>query len=323
MDMTLTIEVAFVLLCVIGFQEYLLRQEKKRATLQREHYFWMAAAAELYLFDYDARRDDMRLSEACAYLLGLPEHIPEFSHAERSGRRKVSPEGMLKLHQAMQSNQRGQELAITRQDGVKKFYRISSRRFNDYGDYKLSRIMGIFADVTADVVKEQRLAQKASLDQLTGAYNRGAIHQLVEQELHAQQEAEQRGAFLMLDIDHFKEINDSSGHQAGDAILCGLTDILRHYTRTGDYVGRMGGDEFCVFLRNIPSREAATHFCERIRAAVPQKLSFGQEHRPATISIGCTLTKNYDSFDVLYARADKSLYQAKQSGRNQFVLDAF
>ena len=320
--MTLTIEVAFVLCCVIGFQAYLIEREKKHATLQQEHYFWMAAAAELYLFDYDARRDDMRLSEACAYLLQLPEHIPHFSHAER-GRRRLSPEGLLKLHQAMQSNQRGQELAITRQNGVKKFYRISSRRFNDYGDYKLSRIMGIFADVTADVVKEQRLAQKASLDQLTGAYNRGAIHQLVEQELREHQESEQQGAFLMLDIDHFKEINDSSGHQAGDAILCGLTDILRRHTRTGDYVGRMGGDEFCVFLKNIPSREAAAHFCERIRAEVPQKLSFGTERKPATISVGCTMTKNYDSFDVLYARADKSLYQAKQGGRNQFVLDAF
>lgn len=318
--MTLTIEVAFVLLCVIGILLWMLWREKQWSRKQQEHYFWMAAAADLYIFDYDARHDDMRLSESCAYLLQLPEYIKNFSAAAKSAKDSLQQDSMDKLQQAMQTNQRGKDLAITRPNGQREFYRISSHRFCDYGDYRLNRVMGIFADVTNDVIKENRLAQKAKIDPLTGIYNRRAIAQLVESDFNDILADGSQGAFLMLDVDHFKNINDTSGHQAGDAILCGLTALLQKHSREGDYIGRMGGDEFCIFLKDMPSHEAVARYCERIIQEVPQKLHFGEEQTPATISIGGTLTKDYDSFQLLYGRADKALYEAKQGGRNQFVL---
>jgi diguanylate cyclase (GGDEF)-like protein len=127
----------------------------------------------------------------------------------------------------------------------------------------------------------------------------------------------------MLDIDHFKKINDEHGHAAGDAILRQLAEILRHASRAEDMVFRYGGEEFAAILTNAPLK-IALQIAERIRTQV-EASSFQWEGRkiPVTLSIGVAVAGGKDADgEALIRAADAALYQAKQSGRNRVAADA-
>lgn len=317
--MTEFIEIVFLLLVVIGVLIYLLLRERRHSHEQQEHYFWMAAAAELYIFDYDAQRDSLRLSEACSYLLQLPTTIRKYSKVRDSFTTPAQRHGISYLERAMREDSKDLLFESKNAEGHDVYYRVSARRFCDHGDYKLNRVMGIFADVTADTLRERKLKLRAATDQLTGVYNRGAINGLVADALEEDRHEDKQDAFVMLDIDHFKEINDTHGHQVGDAAICELVTTIRRNIRSTDYVGRMGGDEFCLFLRDVPSAAFVEGFCDRIRAEVAAShtvLGPGA----ITISVGATLTTPYDDFTSLYSHADQALYRAKRAGRNSVVV---
>src|SRR5690606_15019603 len=123
-------------------------------------------------------------------------------------------------------------------------------------------------------------------------------------------------AVLLVDIDNFKSINDSQGHQMGDAVLRALAEALRHSVRPGDITARLGGDEFLIFARNC-DRQGAAHIAGRLLEtvrAVRAPVAF-------TVSVGCGITTGTQSgFDLLYRQADAALYRAKNGGRDCYVI---
>jgi diguanylate cyclase (GGDEF)-like protein len=125
---------------------------------------------------------------------------------------------------------------------------------------------------------------------------------------------------LLIDIDHFKKVNDKHGHLAGDDVLRHMTQVVSDALRTGDVIGRYGGEEFAVFMPNTNESEAAI-LAERIRAAV-ENAPFvdGKLHIKITVSIGAadSLQAGYD-FKGLIAAADATLYAAKKGGRNKVL----
>lgn len=171
-------------------------------------------------------------------------------------------------------------------------------------------------------VELQRLA---TIDPLTGVFNR---RQFFESGLHEFLRTRRYGntmSLLMLDIDHFKVVNDSWGHPTGDHVLVALAEIIGSLVRGQDTVGRLGGEEFAVVL---PETElsGAVASAERLRAAVEQaELAGAVGDRQAvrvTISVGVAVSAVDDvSFEAVLARADKRLYQAKETGRNRVVAD--
>lgn len=167
-----------------------------------------------------------------------------------------------------------------------------------------------------------RLQIHAMTDSLTGWLNRGAFTTQVETAL-ARSNAnggDRPGALLVIDIDRFKSVNDSLGHQAGDAALHAITTVLRKQLREHDIFGRLGGEEFGVFLVDA-DHEIACEIAERCRAAV-ETLQFeadGETH-PLSISIGVSPVRGLTSFEATYRDADRKLYHAKESGRNRVVV---
>lgn len=133
----------------------------------------------------------------------------------------------------------------------------------------------------------------------------------------------QRGVCVMLiDIDHFKRINDTRGHDAGDRIINGVVQVLRQAVRTGDHVGRWGGEEFVILCAGT-TRQGAENLAERIRVSVADGV-FERDVRPLriTISIGVAMTKSGESFEMTLKNADELLYKAKESGRNCVVIES-
>lgn len=169
---------------------------------------------------------------------------------------------------------------------------------------------------------EQRLQEMATTDFLTGLYNRRSFMQRIQSELARMQRGTPRPvAVLMLDLDHFKVVNDTYGHVAGDAVLRHVAELIRNSLREVDFAGRFGGEEFVLLLTDA-DLEGAGHLAERLRVCIEQKpTSWNNGTIPITVSIGLTLLRKEDALaEEAVNRADEALYRAKAQGRNQVVI---
>lgn len=161
------------------------------------------------------------------------------------------------------------------------------------------------------------LTRRAALDPLTGTYNRRTLAELADRGI-AQARREGAGfGVLLLDVDHFKRINDTLGHAAGDDALQRLVGILRDGMRAQDTLGRMGGEEFIVLLPGVGAAQAVAA-AERLRGAVEQaRPVLAGTPWPMTVSIGVAALAGDEDFEALLRRADGAMYAAKRAGRNR------
>jgi len=157
-------------------------------------------------------------------------------------------------------------------------------------------------------------------DSLTGLLNRRAIEYLLDREIQRLQRFGEGFSVLIVDIDHFKRINDRLGHAAGDVVLCAVAKALQVQAREVDRVARFGGEEFCVILPHT-LHEGALQAAERLRDAIRNlSIEWQDEVISVTVSTGvATAHRTDDALDDLLQRADQALYQAKEAGRNRVV----
>jgi diguanylate cyclase (GGDEF)-like protein len=166
---------------------------------------------------------------------------------------------------------------------------------------------------------EQAMRSLASYDSLTGLLSRHAFFDNANNYVSLAKREAKSFSVLIIDLDHFKQINDHHGHPAGDAVLKLFADVINSVARRSDIIGRVGGEEFAVVLPSTSCSEAL-EFSERLHQAINKAvLKFNDAAIRYTASIGLTEfdTDSRDSIDDLLARADLALYQAKQAGRNQ------
>lgn len=182
-------------------------------------------------------------------------------------------------------------------------------------------------DVTEKVEKNRRYAREreylkdcAARDSMTRLLNRGTMEERIKEELEAVEEG-QNYAYIALDLDNFKQINDMYGHWAGDSIIMGISNILREVYGNNARIGRMGGDEFAVFISDVKDRMwiqgQADEVLYRLRR---QKEMIGMAEEP-TASIGIAFgPEDGTSFRELYHRADAALYQVKKEEKNSIAI---
>ncbi|MCX6113410.1 MAG: GGDEF domain-containing protein [Proteobacteria bacterium] len=169
-----------------------------------------------------------------------------------------------------------------------------------------------------ETVFHDELHNLAHLDGLTGCYNRKYIIDYMETEVKRCQKLEIPFSMLIFDLDHFKKVNDTYGHLAGDYVLKETVKLFKEKVlRASDVLGRYGGEEFCIILSEAPIR-TATDIAERLRKAVERhNYIFDGNKMDITISIGVASMKAGDAAVTLLETADKALYKAKESGRNK------
>ncbi|MEQ6888769.1 GGDEF domain-containing protein [Halomonas sp. CS7] len=163
------------------------------------------------------------------------------------------------------------------------------------------------------------MRHQSHTDVLTGLFNRRRLQEVAEQEFARRQRHDAPLSLMLLDLDHFKRVNDAYGHPVGDEVLTSFAETLQRQVRRLDTVARMGGEEFAVLLPNTDGR-AARQLAERILGAtraMPLPEEAG-DHR-LTVSIGVSEARQGDSFEHLYTRADRRLYGAKEAGRDRVV----
>lgn len=182
-------------------------------------------------------------------------------------------------------------------------------------------VVGIAEDITEKKQLQGELQRLATTDVLTQSSNRRHFFDCAR---GAFEKARQDGtalAFLLLDIDDFKQINDTYGHPTGDHVLLRIADSGKTVLRRGDLFGRIGGEEFAAMFPDC-TPEMAQHVAERLQREI-QRLSFSHEDQTFGVTVSQGLTGIVDSdetLDSLFARADAAMYQAKRQGKNQIVL---
>ncbi len=167
--------------------------------------------------------------------------------------------------------------------------------------------------------KQEELRVKAERDPLTGLYNKGHSREVIGEALAV---PDTKKALLVLDMDGFKKVNDNLGHLFGDAVISDMALSLADVFESSDILGRMGGDEFVVLMRDAESCEAITARCERLREELRRSFEYGDGlSLKVSGSIGIALSPEHGTdYDELFARADAALYEAKKRGRDTQVF---
>jgi len=167
----------------------------------------------------------------------------------------------------------------------------------------------------------EKLARLSQTDALTQLNNRHHWNNLIDNEFKRVKRYEQISTLMMLDIDHFKKVNDTYGHVAGDKVIAAVSEVIRDNVRETDFAARYGGEEFVICLTNTPANNAVI-LAERLRKAIESISIIDDENTiKVTISIGMAdFTAATDTIDSWTKKADNALYQSKENGRNQFTI---
>lgn len=179
----------------------------------------------------------------------------------------------------------------------------------------------------AELIRELKatrheLAKRAATDPLTGLLNRRAFEQRLNQELALVRRGAPPASLMLIDLDHFKTVNDTLGHQAGDEVIVRFTELCREVFRQADVIGRWGGEEFVVMLPRASVAEAQ-HAAERLHQLLATTPMLDDTSSPLhiTASIGICSLIGSDNLDECVHRTDELLYQAKEHGRNRTVCE--
>jgi diguanylate cyclase (GGDEF)-like protein len=194
------------------------------------------------------------------------------------------------------------------------------RRFTEHELSQLESLLTSLLYPLRNALLYRNASLSALRDPLTGAGNRIAMEQSLTREVEIARRQQQPLSVLMLDIDHFKGINDTHGHATGDEVLRAVADAIKDHLRNIDQVFRFGGEEFLIVLTNT-GREPAALVGERLRHAALQ-LTYPVKGRAVelTVSLGCSTLLPGESPDSLLRRADSALYAAKRQGRNRLEM---
>jgi diguanylate cyclase (GGDEF)-like protein/PAS domain S-box-containing protein len=187
-------------------------------------------------------------------------------------------------------------------------------------DGDVTRMSGVFVDLHDRKLAEQKIAHAARHDSMTGLVNREEVRRVVNQTVSS--DGNGKFCLLTLDLDRFKHINDTFGHEAGDVVLNTVTSRLKKIGRDRDIVARLGGDEFATVIpADINWQDVGSRFAERAIEAVSKPIKYHGASLQVGVSIGVAVYPDHGTdFDTLLRNADAALYKVKHSGRNNFYL---
>ncbi|MDC5706114.1 GGDEF domain-containing protein [Vibrio europaeus] len=213
-----------------------------------------------------------------------------------------------------------EERALAVTDGRVRVYRAIKQPIIHSKTKQVIGLIGVSTDITDIVELREKLAEQAYTDELTRLYNRRKIWQCFESSYEKARQQDSALSCIIIDIDHFKRVNDSFGHDFGDNVIVELANIIHSNLRKSDHCGRVGGEEFLIVLNDTTGKEAHD-VAERLRHQfLESELNILES--PFSLSCGVTqLSPNDSEFLDLYRRADDALYKAKHLGRNQSVIE--
>lgn len=202
-------------------------------------------------------------------------------------------------------------------DGLGELKFTRNKRFSETEMEQLENFIFHLVYPLRNAIKYQKALISAQMDSLTGINNRASMDRCLDREVELSHRHDNNLSLLIVDIDHFKQVNDSLGHSAGDTVLKTLVACIKETMRNSDMLFRYGGEEFALVLSGT-DMDGARQVGERIRAAVQAyPFVYNGKDLELSVSIGAAFLGRRDSAARLFNKADAALYQAKKAGRNQ------
>lgn len=278
------------------------------------------------LFDWDIAAQQIHYSARASTLRGGPDEATSMSPADMQG--LVHRADIDTVRAEMRSVLKGEkalfdvEFRIRHRSGEWPWIRSRGRVVERDTEGRAARLVGTHADVSKRKAVEASLRQRAELDALTGLPNRALFDDRLAGAIERAARTGLGMALLFLDIDHFKGVNDTQGHPAGDALLQITARRLLAAVRSVDTVARLAGDEFTVILEGMGDPADAERVAAKIVEAVRAPMLLGDVSINVSVSLGLALLDSEDDAPGLVKRADQALYAAKRGGRDRYVTSA-
>jgi diguanylate cyclase (GGDEF)-like protein/PAS domain S-box-containing protein len=291
-------------------------ETKRQETIQR---FQLATdAAQLGVWDWDLRTDALHWDERMLELYGLGP-----DHAYRDWREGLHPEDVdrvkLELEKALSDSDRFEtEFRVIRPDGTVRMIKADALIIRGEDGTPI-RMTGLNKDITESKKTEEKVLHLAHYDVLTDLPNRTLFTDRLQQTIAKAKREKTHMALMFLDLDRFKEVNDSLGHDMGDVLLKEAAHRLVSCLRETDTVARLGGDEFTIILGELNDPDNVEHVAQNILQKLSEPFKLGEDTAYVSASIGITLyPEDAKTIDELLKNADQAMYLAKNTGRNRF-----
>lgn len=307
-----------VIFCATLIQ--ILLRQKRQLNIQQRRYEALAQFNDTVLFEYDAIHNQVTFTPNVLEQLDLDEQCLE----------GISGTYYMQHLLCAEDRQEISKLFEPASIVLDKMYYVEARFRCRDGEYRwfgcqfksienqkgcTTRVVGKLVNINRQRGREQVLRQAALADVLTGVYNRAA-----ESMIDEQLKKDGKGLFFMLDLDDFKNVNDTYGHAAGDELLIGVAQILKEVFRPDDIVARVGGDEFVAFLSGTDDPRVAEHKALAIQRRMEQ-LYISGTGETVSASIGAaSAPRDGSSYEELTAAADRAMYSIKQKSKKGFAL---
>lgn len=305
---------------LIEITERKMEQEALRLSLER-HQVIVDQATDI-IFEWDICNDTLSFSQNWQKKFGyaaigteISEHIPMSKN--------IHPDDIPAFVKIMKDTAAGVSYSETEfriKDITGRYFWCRIRATAQFdSDGRPIKAIGIIVDIDSEKRQKQALLDMAQKDMLTGLYNKTTINSLVERRMEGYGNTVMQALFI-LDVDNFKKVNDTYGHLVGDGILSNVAAVIKAHTRSSDLAGRIGGDEFLIYLPEVYDeavvRSKAEKLLESLKTLVPEEGA-----QPITCSMGVAVFP-HDSIDyyTLYQYADTALYARKKNGRNGVTI---
>ncbi|HCT65213.1 MAG TPA: GGDEF domain-containing protein [Lachnospiraceae bacterium] len=335
-----TIEIIFFYFVISSFVCFFLyaiikmKKSQLKSKINEERYRVTLTYISEVLFDNVLEADitkDMLFGKktlALTDLLGIPRNSSYSATIDAISRKRIRKDfseeyrRVLSIENIMKKFENGEKTmeyeCIERLDGVNYVWiRINICIFRSEITNTV-RIISYVKNIQKQKKEMEKLMEEANIDRLTGLYNKASTREMIEKFLR--QNTNATYAVMMLDIDNFKKINDNFGHVFGDEVIAKMAKRLKSLFKTTDIVGRIGGDEFLVFMPYVPDITIVQARATEILRSFESFIIDDVENYNVSFSIGIFMGHGGNNFNELYHYADLALYQAKKNGKNQFYF---
>lgn len=310
-----TVSAVFVDVSELKATEEKLRKEKERYRIVTE-------LSDEVLFEYDFKKDVLTLSERFTELYGQDHVIDSFRKNMSVHLRRIHPEDRKDTIDRMIRTRRvgANDIQFRLKDLNNEYQwcRVLYRAVCDENGGPFMAI-GKIANISLFKKEIEQLAHESKTDSMTGAYNKMATKEMIDTYIGKQ--ADGMHMLLLIDVDNFKKVNDTYGHQCGDEVLTYVIENLRKTYVCGEIIGRVGGDEFVVFIGEVKDKEQLIQKAQELKELLHQPYVYGNTTVPVSASVGIAMyPEDGTCYEELLYNADNALYEVKATEKGNFAI---
>ena len=299
-----------------------LKATEDKLLREKERYRIVTELSDEVIFEYNFKKDVLTLSERFSELYGLDNVIKDFRNHMSLRLKSIHPEDRkTTIEQLLRTRRVGVNDIQFRMKDLNDEYQWCRALYRAICDENGGPFMAIGKIANINLFKKEieQLARESKTDSMTGAYNKMATKEMID--AYIEKQKDRAHMLLLIDVDDFKKVNDTYGHQCGDEVLTYVIGNLRKTYVSGEIIGRVGGDEFIVFIGDVEDKVQLIEKAQELKELLHQPYQRGEQTVPVSASVGIAMYPEGGScYEELLYNADNALYEVKATKKGNFAI---